>query len=124
MGMLAAGTGDLAAAEDSLRESLDYARSTPDDSAAVAALNNLSRLLAESGRADEALALAEEALAIGRSLGDQHRVAALHSNLADLLHAAGRGQQAVDHLKDAARGFAALDTGGMPRPEIWLLVEW
>ncbi|HEX9352410.1 MAG TPA: hypothetical protein VF933_01120 [Streptosporangiaceae bacterium] len=66
----------------------------------------------------------QEALALGRELGDQHRVAALHTNLADLLHAAGQRDAALAHLKEAARGFAAVDTGGTPRPEVWTLVEW
>ena len=82
------------------------------------------RLLADSGQPAEALLLAQEALALGRELGDQHRVAALHTNLADLLHAAGQREAALAHLKEAARGFASVDTGGTPRPEVWTLVEW
>ena len=82
------------------------------------------RLLADSGQPGEALLLAQEALALGRELGDQHRVAALHTNLADLLHAAGQREAALAHLKEAARGFASVDTGGPPRPEMWTLVEW
>jgi DNA-binding SARP family transcriptional activator len=124
LGMLAARSGDDRAAEERLRESLDQARRLPDRSAAVAALNNLARLLADAERTDEALGFATEALALGSELGDQHRVAALHTNLADLLHASGQGDAALQHLKDAARGFAAVDTGGPPRPEIWTLVEW
>ena len=27
-------------------------------------------------------------------------------------------------ITGAARGFAAVDPGGPPRPEIWTLVEW
>ena len=81
-------------------------------------------MLADAGRAAEALAAAEEALAAGGHLGDQHRLAALHTNLADLLHAAGQRDAALVHLKEAARGFAAVDTGGTPRPEVWMLVEW
>ena len=92
--------------------------------AAVAALNNLARLLAETGREHEALALAAEALELGRELGDQHRVAALHTNLADLLHADGQHDAAMTHLKEAARRFASVDVGDAPRPEIWTLVEW
>ena len=124
LGMLAARSGDTRAAEERLRESLDQARRRPERSAAVAALNNLARLLAEAERTDEALGFATEALALGSELGDQHRVAALHTNLADLLHASGQGEEALRHLKEAARGFAAVDTGGPPRPEIWTLVEW
>ncbi|MFI5065365.1 MAG: ATP-binding protein, partial [Streptosporangiales bacterium] len=124
LGMLAARRGDVAAAAGQLRESLAQARGLPDPGPAVAALNNLARLLAEHGRAAEALPLAQEALALGSELGDQHRVAALHTNLADLLHAAGQREAAVAHLKEAARGFAAVDAGGAPRPEIWTLVEW
>ncbi len=91
---------------------------------AVAALNNLARLLAETGRAEEALAVAAEALELGSELGDQHRVAALHTNMADLLHASGQGEAAMAHLKEAARRFASVDVGDAPRPEIWTLVEW
>lgn len=124
LGMLDARRGAAASAAARLRESLEQARGLPDPGAAVAALNNLSRLLADSGQPGEALPLAQEALALGRELGDQHRVAALHTNLADLLHAAGQREAALAHLKEAARGFASVDTGGTPRPEVWTLVEW
>ncbi|HEY8044089.1 MAG TPA: AAA family ATPase [Streptosporangiaceae bacterium] len=124
LGMLDARRGAAASAAARLRESLDHARRLPDPGAAVAALNNLSRLLADSGQPAEALPLAQEALALGCELGDQHRVAALHTNLADLLHAAGQREAALGHLKEAARGFASVDTGGTPRPEVWTLVEW
>jgi tetratricopeptide (TPR) repeat protein len=124
LGMLDRSRGASADAATRLRESLEVARTLSDPSAAVAALNNLARLLAEGGQAAEALPLAQEALALGRELGDQHRLAALHTNLADLLHAAGQRDAALAHLKEAARGFASVDTGGSPRPEIWTLVEW
>ena len=116
LGMLAARRGEATAAATRLRESLEQARTLPDPGAAVAALNNLARLLADSGHPQDALPLAQEALALGRELGDQHRVAALHTNLADVLHAAGQRDAAVAHLKEAARGFAAVDTGGTPPP--------
>ncbi len=90
----------------------------------MAALNNLARLLAETGRVREALTVAAEALELGSELGDQHRVAALHTNMADLLHADGQGEAAMAHLKEAARRFASVDVGDAPRPEIWTLVEW
>jgi DNA-binding SARP family transcriptional activator/tetratricopeptide (TPR) repeat protein len=124
LGMLAARDGDPAAAERHLRASLAQAREMADQGAAVAALNNLARLLADTGRADEGLGLSREALVLGSGLGDQHRVAALHTNLADLLHQTGHGEEAMVHLKDAARGFAAVDPGVPPNPEIWALVEW
>ena len=124
LGMLDARRGAAGPATARLRESLDHARGLADPGAAVAALNNLSRLLADSGQPGEALPLAQEALALGCELGDQHRVAALHTNLADLLHAAGQREAALAHLKEAARGFASVDTGGTPRPEVWTLVEW
>jgi len=124
LGMLAARDGDPAAAERHLRASLAQARDMADQRAAVAALNNLARLLADTGRAGEGLGLAREALALGSELGDQHRVAALHTNLADLLHQTRHGEEALAHLKDAARGFAAVDPGVPPNPEIWTLVEW
>ena len=128
LGMLAARAGDAAAAEGYLRDSLAEARRLPErgdgQGAAVAALNNLARLLAETGRGREALPVAAEALELGRELGDQHRVAALHTNLADLLHADGQHDAAMTHLKEAARRFASVDVGDAPRPEIWTLVEW
>jgi tetratricopeptide (TPR) repeat protein len=123
LGMLAARSGDTAAAESYLRDSLAEARPL-EPGAAVAALNNLARLLAETGRGAEALTAAAEALELGRELGDQHRVAALHTNLADLLHADGQHDAAMIHLKEAARRFASVDVGDTPRPEIWTLVEW
>jgi tetratricopeptide (TPR) repeat protein len=127
LGMLAARAGDAAAAETYLRDSLAEARRPPVSpplGAAVAALNNLARLLAETGRGSEALAVAAEALELGSELGDQHRVAALHTNMADLLHADGQNDAAMAHLKEAARRFASVDVGDAPRPEIWTLVEW
>jgi tetratricopeptide (TPR) repeat protein len=124
LGMLAARAGDTAAAETYLRDSLAEARQLPELGAAVAALNNLARLLAETSRNAEALQVAAEALELGSELGDQHRVAALHTNMADLLHADGQGDAAMIHLKDAARRFASVDVGDAPRPEIWTLVEW
>jgi tetratricopeptide (TPR) repeat protein len=128
LGMLATRAGDTAAAEGHLRDSLAEARRLPGhgayQGAAVAALNNLARLLAETGRGDEALTVATEALELGCELGDQHRVAALHTNLADLLHADGQHDAAMTHLKEAARRFASVDVGDAPRPEIWTLVEW
>ncbi len=123
LGMLAARSGDTAAAESYLRDSLAEARPL-EPGAAVAALNNLARLLAETGRGPEALTAAAEALELGRELDDQHRVAALHTNLADLLHADGQHDAAMTHLKEAARRFASVDVGDARRPEIWTLVEW
>src|SRR5712692_4060168 len=111
LGMLAASRGDLRAAQDALRESLEHAKASGDQGAVVASLNNLARLLADAGHAEEAIALAREALALGTELADRHRVAALHTNLADLLHAAGQQQEAMKHLKEAARGFASVDAG-------------
>ncbi len=116
LGMLAARAGDTGAAEAYLRESLAEARSGAEPGAAVAALNNLARLLAETGRGREALAAAAEALERGSELGDQHRVAALHTNLADLLHADGQHDAAMTHLKEAAKRFASVDVGDVPRP--------
>jgi tetratricopeptide (TPR) repeat protein len=135
LGMLAARAGEVAKAETYLRDSLAEARRPPEPPAGqgprpaplgvtVAALNNLARLLAETGRRGEALEVAAEALELGSELGDQHRVAALHTNMADLLHAAGQGEAAMAHLKEAARRFASVDVGDAPRPEIWTLVEW
>jgi DNA-binding SARP family transcriptional activator/tetratricopeptide (TPR) repeat protein len=124
VGVLAAAAGDTPKAEASLRASLDQAGRLEDSGPKVAALNNLARLLAESGRLEEALATADEALRLGTERGDVHRMAALHSNLADLLHAAGDEAGALAHLKTAAGLFAAIAVGGEQRPRIWTLVEW
>jgi DNA-binding SARP family transcriptional activator/tetratricopeptide (TPR) repeat protein len=112
------------AAECSLRASLEAAESLDDPGPAVAALNNLARLLAELGRDEEAFATAQEALRRGEEHGDVHRLAALHSNLADLLHAAGRSEESIAHLKDAASAFAGVDAGDGAVPGVWTLTEW
>ena len=122
--MLAGAAGDVATAETSLRASIEEARPLEDSGPTVAALNNLARLLADSGRLEEALTIAGDALRLGTERGDVHRVAALHSNLADLLHAAGDEEAALAHLKTAAGLFASIAVGGEQRPGIWTLVEW
>jgi DNA-binding SARP family transcriptional activator len=123
-GVLAGLAGDHRRGEDLLRASLSICRQLSDPGPAVAALNNLARLLADDGRDEEALRAAEEALELGARHGDVHRVGALHSNLADLLHALGRSEESIAHLKSAAATFASVDAGDEARPEIWTLVEW
>ncbi len=124
VGVLAGAAGDRVKAETALTASLDEALEVEDSGPRIAALNNLARLFAESGRLDEALPTAAEALRLGTERGDVHRVAALHSNLADLLHAAGDEAGALEHLKTAAGLFAAIAVGDEQRPRIWTLVEW
>ena len=124
LGVLAAERGDLPLAEHHLGDSLWHAARLADPSYRVAALNNKALLLAEGGRAHEALVVAREALQLGLEHGDRHRAAALHTNLADLLHATGEQQQALQHLKAAAAMFAAVDDEEMRRPEIWKLARW
>jgi DNA-binding SARP family transcriptional activator len=124
LGMLAGQRGESEAASALLRDSLARAQVGGDVPAQVAALNNLSRTLAHSGMADEALAAATEALQLGGELADQHRVAALHTNLADLLHARGSHAAAREHLLASAERFARVDSPESPRPEVWTLVEW
>lgn len=124
LGVLAARRDQPKVAEPLLLESLEHAQGLADPGAAVAALNNLSRLLADLDRLDEALIHAEQALKLGEEHGDRHRVAALHTNLADLLHASGQHDSAMDHVMESARLFAGVDAGGPIRPEIWALVEW
>jgi len=124
VGVLERAAGEHSKAEAALRASLDEARKLEDSGSAVAALNNLARLLAESGRLGEALPAASEALRLGTERGDVHRMAALHSNLADLLHATGDEVEALEHLKTAAGLFASIEAGEETRPQIWMLVEW
>lgn len=123
-GVLASLSGDPSGAERLLRASLEEANKLDDPGAAVAALNNLARLLNEIGRTEEAIATAEEALTRGVQHGDVHRIAALHSNLADLLHATGRSEESIAHLKEAAVGFATVDAEGDTSPRVWTLVDW
>ncbi|HEU5034726.1 MAG TPA: AAA family ATPase, partial [Mycobacteriales bacterium] len=124
LGVVAAAGGDGPGAQMLFRQALERATQAEDDSAAIAALNNLSRLLDQEGAREQALATAAAALERGLRLGDRHRIAALHTNLADLLRAAGREAEAMDHLKQAAVIFADLDDVAQRRPEIWKLVEW
>ena len=121
-GMVAAREGDAIAAEKLFRSSAECAVADTDN--AVAALNNLSRLLERVGKRAEALSTAREALQRGARLGDRHRVAALHTNVADLLRANGQDEAAMEHLKTAAALFAGVDDAHERRPEIWTLVEW
>jgi tetratricopeptide (TPR) repeat protein len=123
-GVVATGDGDVDLAEQLFRDSLAASGRAPTDDIAIAALNNLARLLSGAGRHDEALAAAEEALRRGREVGDRHRLAALHTNLADLLRATGDDDAAIAHLKEAAAMFATVDDEQQRRPEIWKLVEW
>ena len=123
LGVLATGRGDDAAAAQHLRTSLERSRESSNTGLAVAALNNLSRLDAQSGRIEEALAAAQEALALGVQHGDTHRIAALHDHLSDLLHQAGRDAEAMEQLKAAATTFAGVDDARV-RPEVWKLVAW
>ncbi len=108
-----------------LEQSLAIAETLADPSAAVAALNNLSRACATAGDSGRALELTARALEICSRQGDRHREAALHANLADLLHRAGRSDESMVHLKQAAGLFAEIggDTDEM-QPEVWMLVEW
>ncbi|MEP6698043.1 MAG: AAA family ATPase, partial [Pseudonocardiales bacterium] len=124
LGVLAAQQGDHAAAVAHLEASLGHAARLADPGARVAALNNLALVHAAAGRPDDAVAVGREALQRGLEHGDRHRVAALHTNLADLLHAAGQGHEALEHLKEAARLFAGIDSEQARRPEIWKLAQW
>ena len=124
LGVLAARNRHPKRAETLLRRSLEHAGRIADPVAAVAAHNNLSRLLADTGRLDQARAEAERALQLGIEQGDRHRVAALHTNLADLLQAGGQHEAALAEVKLSARLFAEVDPGEDARPEIWALVEW
>jgi len=123
-GVLSVRTGDIDAAERLFRESFESAQRAQSTDGAIAALNNLARLLSTQGRHDEALATGADALHRGEEVGDRHRLAALHANLADLLRATGRHEESMNHLKQAAALFAAVDDEPQRRPEIWKLVEW
>ncbi len=125
LGVLAAERPDSRLAQRHLGDSLRHAAALTDPSHRVAALNNLALVHAESVRWPEAVAVAREALQLGLEHGDLHRAAALHTNLADLLHATGEQEEALDHLKAAARLFAAVDDDDeLRRPEIWKLARW
>ena len=123
-GVLASIDGDWHRAEWLLRASLEVAEAVDDHVAAVAALNNLARVLSACGRDHDAIAAADEALRRGVQQGDVHRIAALHSNLADRLHATGRSEESIAHLKESALGFATVDAESESLPRIWTLVDW
>ncbi len=124
LGMVRAHQGEAEAGIELLEQSLDWARRARDVSAQVAALNNLSRSLAQLSRLDQAQATAEQALRLGAELADRHRLAALHTNLADLLHLRGERGAADRHLLQSAQAFAQVDPEQGLRPEVWTLVEW
>lgn len=123
-GVVAVRAGDSDPAEKLFRDSFDHAIRASAADSAIAASNNLARLLSGQGRHDEALTAAAEALARGEQVGDKHRLAAIHTNLADLLRAMHRDDESMEHLKRAAALFAEVDDEQQRRPEIWKLVEW
>jgi len=123
LGVLAAARGDLTTATEHLERSRERARAASDVGLTVAAMNNLARVLEESGQIGEALVEAQAALALGVQHGDRHREAALHDHVADLLHRAGRDAEAMEHLKAAATAFAEVDDASK-RPNVWKLVAW
>jgi DNA-binding SARP family transcriptional activator len=89
----------------------------------MAALNNKARLLARSGRSDDAVHLVTEATEIAVRTGHRHREAALWNHLADLHHQAGREKQSREALTRAVSLFADVDSGDL-EPEVWLLSMW
>lgn len=123
LGVLAAAEGDRHAALAHLTRAVDRGRALDDLDLLIAALNNLSRMLQETGAEAAALESAREALTLAEHQGDRHRLAALHSHLADLLHAAGRGDEALAELRTSAVAFADIH-GSASRPEVWTLTEW
>jgi DNA-binding SARP family transcriptional activator/tetratricopeptide (TPR) repeat protein len=123
LGVLASGKGDMEAAIGHLESSSTHAQASSDISLRVAALNNLSRVHADMGEVDKALAYAHEALELGKQQGDLHRLAALNDHMADLMHLANRDAEAEEFSKAAAVAFARVDEA-RARPEIWKLVSW
>ncbi len=121
--MIALADGQVALAEEHLRDAVARARADENSDLLIAALNNLSRALSAAGAAALALETAREALALAERQGDRHRLAALHSHVADLLHAAGREDEAIAELKLSAAAFADVQ-GSAVRPEVWTLTEW
>jgi DNA-binding SARP family transcriptional activator len=123
LGLLAASEGRGEEAGALLEESLALTSAPEDAEARVAALNNLA-LTAREDDLDRALALTTEALRLCSQRGDRHREAALENNIADLLRDAGRTDEAMEHLKRAVAGFAAIGEDAVAQPEIWKLVRW
>ena len=57
--------------------------------------------------------------------GDLHHEAALRNNLADILHGSGRHEEAMEELKRAVSGCAAIGgDGGTLDPGVWSHVDW
>jgi DNA-binding SARP family transcriptional activator/predicted ATPase len=117
--------GMLTGSREHLERSVELARSVPDRSVLVAALNNLALACGRAGETDTAIEHTTRALELCSEQGDRHREAALHNNLADLLHRAGREPESMEHLKLAVTIFAEIGDGdGGMQPEVWKLVEW
>jgi predicted ATPase/DNA-binding SARP family transcriptional activator len=123
-GLLARQDDRIADAQRHLEHAAALARSLPDPSAYIAALNNLALTTADAGDDERARELLEAAIVRCSQQGDHHRRAALHNNLADLLHRLDRDDEAMEHLKQAVTLFAEVGAAGEPDPEIWKLVDW
>jgi len=125
LGILARSTYDSDAARRHFEAALARATRLGEPSIRAAVLNNVARVVQESGDSHRAIALAEEALALTVTHGDRHHEAALHSNLADLLHLAGRVEDAQEHLRASVAIYAEIGiVAGEYQPEIWKLTEW
>jgi DNA-binding SARP family transcriptional activator/predicted ATPase len=123
-GLLARKDDRIADAQRHLEHAAALARTLPDPSAYIAALNNLALSTADAGDDERAQELLEAAIVRCSQQGDHHRRAALHNNLADLLHRIDRDEEAMEHLKQAVTLFAEIGAAGEPDPEIWKLVDW
>jgi DNA-binding SARP family transcriptional activator len=108
-----------------LERSLELSRELADPGIRIAALNNLARDHVAARDLVHAEELIREALALCIAQGDLHHEAALRNNLADVLHGGGRHEEAMEELKRAVSGFAAIGGDGETLdPGVWSLVEW
>lgn len=123
LGLLARKAGRL----ESAREHFNNAISAAQDqqSARIAALNNLALVFSDEDRYEDAIRLTRQALEACIRIGDRHREAALRNHLSDRLHANGQSEAAMVELKQAVEIFAEIgEESGDLQPEIWKLVEW
>lgn len=118
--------GLLASHPDDTVEHLERALShAVEASAQAAVLNNLARVLADSGDFEGAVAHGRQAVEVAQRAGDRHRTAALHDNLAGYLHRLGNEEASIEELKQAVTLFSevGLERGEL-QPDVWFLDEW
>jgi predicted ATPase/tRNA A-37 threonylcarbamoyl transferase component Bud32/Tfp pilus assembly protein PilF len=101
LGAVAAGRGEMEAADAHFRRALALAERRGDDALAARCLDNLASVADAAGRVDHARQHYERGLALARRGGNEAQVAVTLSNLGTLHLHTGRLEAAVDALEEA-----------------------